>query len=70
MAKVISRRRKSMLEMKENGFVTFPCGILGQVWYLLVLNPDLRRLTLKEAIFGCTSIHFPTPDKYSCSIKM
>ena len=21
-------------------FVTFPCGILGQVWYLIVLIPD------------------------------
>ena len=24
-------------------FVTFPCGILGQVWYLLVLFSDLCR---------------------------
>ena len=22
-------------------FVTFPCGILGQVWYLIVMSPDL-----------------------------
>ena len=22
-------------------FVTFPCGILGQVWYSIVLIPDL-----------------------------
>ena len=22
-------------------FVTFPCGILGQVWYLIVWFPDL-----------------------------
>ena len=22
-------------------FVTFPCGIMGQVWYLIVLFPDL-----------------------------
>ena len=22
-------------------FVTFPCGILGQVWYLIISNPDL-----------------------------
>ena len=22
-------------------FVTYPCGILGQVWYLIVLIPDL-----------------------------
>ena len=26
-------------------FVTFPCGILGQVWYLIVSIPDLRRLS-------------------------
>ena len=25
-------------------FVTFPCDILGQVWYLIVLIPDLCRL--------------------------
>ena len=25
-------------------FVTFPCGILCQVWYLIVLFPDLCRL--------------------------
>ena len=26
-------------------FVTFPCGILGQVWYLIVSFPDLCRLS-------------------------
>ena len=26
-------------------FVTFPGGILGQVWYLIVSNPDLCRLS-------------------------
>ena len=25
-------------------FVTFPCGILGQVWYLIVLIPVLSHL--------------------------
>ena len=25
-------------------FVTFPCGILGQVWYLIVSFPDLCHL--------------------------
>ena len=32
-------------------FVTFPCAILGQVWYLIVLIPDLCVLSylhLKE----------------------
>ena len=27
-------------------FVTFSCGILDQVWYLIVSIPDLYRLTL------------------------
>ena len=26
-------------------FVTFPCGILGQVWYLIVWIPDLCHLS-------------------------
>ena len=26
-------------------FVPFSCGILGQMWYLIVLNPDLCLLT-------------------------
>ena len=26
-------------------FVTFPCGILGQVWYLIVSIPDLWPLS-------------------------
>ena len=26
-------------------FVTFPCGILRQVWYLIVSIPDLYRLS-------------------------
>ena len=30
--------------MSNCDFVTFPCGILGQVWYLIVLIPDLCRL--------------------------
>ena len=29
-------------------FVTFPCGILGQVWYLIVSIPDLCRLSFFE----------------------
>ena len=28
------------------GYVTFPCGVLGQVWYLIVLIPDFYRLPL------------------------
>ena len=26
-------------------FVTFPCGILGQVWYLIVSFPDFCHLS-------------------------
>ena len=26
-------------------FVTFPCGVLGKVWYLIVSIPDLCLLT-------------------------
>ena len=31
--------------MSNCDFVTFPCGILGQVWYLIVLIPDLCLLS-------------------------
>ena len=31
--------------MSNCDFVTFPCGILGQVWYLNVLIPDLCLLS-------------------------
>ena len=31
--------------MSNCDFVTFPCGILGQVWYLIVLIPDFCRLS-------------------------
>ena len=29
-------------------FVSFPCGILGQVWYLIVSIPDLCHLSYFE----------------------
>ena len=32
-------------------FVTFPCGILGQVWYLIVLIPDICLLFHLEFFF-------------------
>ena len=32
-------------------FVTFPCGILGQVWYSIVSFPDLCRLSYFEWLF-------------------
>ena len=34
-----------LFEMFNCVFVTFPCGILGKVWYLIVSIPDLCRLS-------------------------
>ena len=34
-----------LLVMFNCGFVTFPSGIPGQVWYLIVSIPDLCRLS-------------------------
>ena len=36
-------------------FVTLPCGVLGQVWYLIVSIPDLCLLTYFVALgyFPC-----------------
>ena len=31
--------------MSSCDFFTFQCGILGQVWYLIVLNPEFSRLS-------------------------
>ena len=31
--------------MSNCDYVTFPCGILVQMWYLIVLIPDLCRLS-------------------------
>ena len=31
-------------------FVTFPCGILGQVWYLIVSLPDLCLLSYFDVV--------------------
>ena len=35
-------------------FVTFPFGILGQVWYLIVLIPDLCRISYFVYLLGFT----------------
>ena len=34
-----------LLFVWSSDFVTFPCSILGQVWYLIVLIRDLCRLS-------------------------
>ena len=36
-------------------FFTFPCGLLGQVWYLIVLFPDLCLLSYSDWPF---TLHF------------
>ena len=35
----------ALLVMLNCDFVTFPCGILGQLWYLSVSIPDICRLS-------------------------
>ena len=46
-------------------FVTFPCGVLGQVWYLIVLIPDLCLLPsfhcLPKYPLGVSSIQRVNP---------
>ena len=37
-----------LLVMLNYVFVTFPCCILGQMWYLIVSIPDLCRLSYFE----------------------
>ena len=32
-------------------FITFPCGILGQMWYLIVSFPDLCRLPYLDIFY-------------------
>ena len=34
-----------MFVMSNCDFVTFPYGILGQVWYLILFIPDRRRVS-------------------------
>ena len=36
-------------------FVTFPCGAMGQVWYLIISIPDLSLLPYFDAL----SLHLP-----------
>ena len=37
-------------------FVTFPCGALGQMWYLVVLLPDLCLLTYYNNFFTIITV--------------
>ena len=38
-------RADLLFVMSNCDFITLPCGILGQVWYLVELIPDLCRLS-------------------------
>ena len=40
-----------LLVMFNCVFVTFPCGILGQVWYLILSIPHLYRLSYFNCCF-------------------
>ena len=40
-------------------FVTFPCGVLGQVWYLIVSIPDLCLLTYLYKLWFIIYTTFP-----------
>ena len=45
---VTCRERANLLALVGDiycNFVSFPCGILGQVWYLIVWFPDLSHLS-------------------------
>ena len=49
-------KRADLLALVGDGYcicVTFPSGILGQVWYLIVLFPDLCRLSYSDEISAC-----------------
>ena len=39
-----------LLVVSNCDFVTFPCGILDKVWYLIVLITDLCRLSYLDAL--------------------
>ena len=49
--------------MSNFDFVTFPCGILSQVWHLIVLITDLCRLSDSYCLWGfcygiCFGMHY------------
>ena len=46
---------------------TFPCGILGQVWYLIVSIPDICRLSY---FHSNPSQHYPIISQWELSITM
>ena len=50
-----------LFEMFNCVFVTFPCGILGQVWYLVVSIPDLCGRSYFEKMNN-TSTYAPDVD--------
>ena len=47
-------------------FVTFPCGILGQLWYLIVSFPDLCGRSYFVAIKVIMVLQVPT--KVLCNV--
>ena len=57
-------------------FVTFPCGILGQVWYLIVLVPNLCHLSYfvvcdqQRHMSSCAYTHFDHYLCYPCNVSV
>ena len=47
-------------------FVTFPCGILGQVWYLIVSFPDLCLLSYFTVLCKLHVILVSYDSHYQC----
>ena len=52
-------------------FVTFTCGVLGQVWYLIVSIPDLCRLPYFDSgkTSCCKFRKFSCHLQYTCIYK-
>ena len=55
-----------LLVMFNCVFVTFPCGILGQVWYLIVWIPDLCHFSYFYLSYTVLSINIPFRAKNMC----
>ena len=53
--------------MSNCDFVTFPCGILGKMWCLIVLIPDIYHLSYFVSLGSSSSTaHIPV---YMCNLS-
>ena len=51
-------------------FVTFLCGILGQMWYLVVSIPYLCKLSYLSCVAGTQIAHHEIYILHICSISL